>query len=257
MRGEASSASAVIGRAASVSTSAGSSAGLSRPISVRAVAQLADLVGAGRVDLQHDVGRPGVADGGAGTGVRGVGEARAISGPGAHDDVVAEAGQLGHCVRRGRTRFSPGRVSAAIPMRKGGLRFASGCRPTATRSMSTTDDTRMISRPARRLTGQSDKSLRAQRRNHYAMCSQWPPEPRRTPTNFPSRHRADGPLSHKSGPKSRARRPVGPRWTAVRAGRRRPATARARSPRARGPPAGTPTVPRTGDPAGSPPYAPG
>ena len=67
--------------------------------------QLGDLLGAGRGDLDDDVGGPRVTDGGAGFGVEVVGKQRRVAGAGLHDDADSALGQPGD--RFGNERDAP------------------------------------------------------------------------------------------------------------------------------------------------------
>ena len=101
MRGTASIASTVIGRADSFSTSSGFSAGEIRLIRV-ARPQCGDLGVGGGVDLEYDVGGPArPTDLGAGLDVGGIGEAGGIACTGLDDDGVAQFDELSDGLRRG------------------------------------------------------------------------------------------------------------------------------------------------------------
>ncbi len=116
IRGTASIASTVIGRADSFSTSSGLSAGESRLTRVAPVAQLADLGIIGRVDLEHDVGVPRPADLGTGVDVGSIGETRGSAGAGFYDYLIAELDNLSDSLRRGGDARFTSQDSRGIPM---------------------------------------------------------------------------------------------------------------------------------------------
>ena len=90
IRGTASIDIAVIGRRPSASTMSGFSVGASNAISVAPGPHPVQLVLRRRVDPEHDVGLPGVADGRAGVDEPLVREVRPVPGPRLDHHLVAE-----------------------------------------------------------------------------------------------------------------------------------------------------------------------